>query len=225
MRRKLRYIPPNSLVEVTAKTIQDRYLLRPGSEMNRRFIGVMARAKSFYDVRVHSVSVMSNHWHGLVSPADAERVERHHRQARQPVEGAKVLLKLSAVSHARERPREAVQRVERALDVLDLEEEPVLQLVARHNLMAFLLECNELREARAVFDELPETEDRLLGLRRSWLEGELLRAEGDLGGAAERYDATRVGYLAPDAGGPRSSPTSPWSTRKTPSAPPGPRVL
>jgi hypothetical protein len=45
MGRKLRYIPPNSLVEVTGKTIQGRYLLRPGSEMNRRFLDV-PRAKS-----------------------------------------------------------------------------------------------------------------------------------------------------------------------------------
>ena len=74
MGRKLRYIPPDSLVEVSAKTIQGRYLRRPGSEMNRRFIGVLARAKSLYEVRVHSVSVMSNHWHGLVSPADAEEL-------------------------------------------------------------------------------------------------------------------------------------------------------
>jgi hypothetical protein len=74
MGRKLRFIPPNSLVEVTATTIQGRYLLRPGPEMNRRFIGVVARAKSLYDVRVHAISCLSNHWHGLVSPADAEQL-------------------------------------------------------------------------------------------------------------------------------------------------------
>ena len=74
MGRTLRYIPPDSLVEVTAKTIQGRYLLRPGTEMNRRFIGVLARAKSLYEVRVHSVSVLPSHWHGLVSPADAEQL-------------------------------------------------------------------------------------------------------------------------------------------------------
>jgi hypothetical protein len=42
--------------------------------MNRRFIGVVARAKSLYEVQVHSVSVLSGHWHGLVSPADAEQL-------------------------------------------------------------------------------------------------------------------------------------------------------
>ena len=76
MTRKLRYVPPDGLVEVTAKTIQGRYLLRPGPEMNRRFVGVLAKAKSLYQVKVHSVSCLSNHWHGLVSPGDAQKLAR-----------------------------------------------------------------------------------------------------------------------------------------------------
>jgi REP element-mobilizing transposase RayT len=76
MARKLRYVPPDGLVEVTAKTIQGRYLLRPGPEMNRRFVGVVAKAKALYKVKVHSVSCLSNHWHGLVSPGDAQRLAR-----------------------------------------------------------------------------------------------------------------------------------------------------
>lgn len=71
MGRRKRFIPPRCLVEVSAKTTQARYLLRPGPELNRRFIGVLARAQRFYDVQVHAVACLSNHWHGLLSPRDA----------------------------------------------------------------------------------------------------------------------------------------------------------
>lgn len=162
----------------------------------------LGRGRAEATVLSLKASLLIDEYRHLEAEALLERVERYHRQNRQHVEAAKVLLQLAMVSHARERPRDAVQRVERALDILDLEEEAVLQMVARHNLVAFLLDCNELHDARAVFDELPEPEDRLLRLRRTWLEGDLLRAEGDLDGAAERYDTTRVGYLAPDLGGP-----------------------
>lgn len=74
MARKLRFVPPGSLVEVTAKTIQGRYLLRPSPEMNRRFIGVVARAKSVYEVEIHAVVCLSNHYHMLVSPRDAQQL-------------------------------------------------------------------------------------------------------------------------------------------------------
>jgi len=141
-------------------------------------------------------SLLLDQYRNLEAEALLERVERHYRVNRQRVEAAKALLKLAMVSRARELPQEAAERAERALDVLDLEDEPVLQVVARHNLVNYLLDSGDLRQARLVFDELPETADRLLRLRRTWLEGDLLRAEGDLDGAARRYDETRVGYLA-----------------------------
>ncbi len=74
MSRKLRFVPPNSLVEVSAKTIQARYLLRPGTEMNRRYIGILARAKACFGVKVHAVACLSNHHHLLVSPEDAQQL-------------------------------------------------------------------------------------------------------------------------------------------------------
>lgn len=76
MPRRKRFIPPRSLVEVSAKTIQARYLLRPSRELNRRFIGILARARALYDVQVHVVSCLSNHWHALVSPRDALSLAR-----------------------------------------------------------------------------------------------------------------------------------------------------
>lgn len=76
MPRRKRFVPPRSLVEVSGKTTQARYLLRPGPEMNRRFVGVLARARRLYDVQVHAVTCLSNHWHALVSPKDAWHLAR-----------------------------------------------------------------------------------------------------------------------------------------------------
>ncbi len=79
MSRKLRFVPPGSMVEVTAKTVQARFLLRPGPEMNRRYVGILARAKARYDVKVHAVACLSNHHHLLLSPKDAEQLAQFMR--------------------------------------------------------------------------------------------------------------------------------------------------
>lgn len=76
MPRRKRFIPHDSLVEVTGKTFQSRYLLRPSPELNRRVIGVFARAKQRYGVKIHALTVLSNHYHCLVSPGDADRLAR-----------------------------------------------------------------------------------------------------------------------------------------------------
>lgn len=75
--RKLRHIEPRSLVEVVATTFQRRYLLRPSPELRRLFLGVLAKAQSMYpDVEIHAVTVLSNHYHMLVTPDDANRLAR-----------------------------------------------------------------------------------------------------------------------------------------------------
>lgn len=76
MPRTLRYIPTDSLVEVSGKTAQARFLLRPSEELNRRLIGVLARARCIYEVRIHAVSILSNHWHALLSVRDAHQLAR-----------------------------------------------------------------------------------------------------------------------------------------------------
>lgn len=42
--------------------------------MNRRYIGILARAKARYGVKVHAVACLSNHHHLLLSPEDAEQL-------------------------------------------------------------------------------------------------------------------------------------------------------
>jgi REP element-mobilizing transposase RayT len=67
MGRPLRHIPEGgSLVEVTNRTIQGRFLLRPGEELNRTVKGVLARAARLHEVQVMGGVYLSNHYHLLV---------------------------------------------------------------------------------------------------------------------------------------------------------------
>jgi len=64
-----RFIPSSStgaLVEVTYRTIQGRFLLRPSPELNELVVGVLARAQSFCDAELIGIVVMSNHVHLLL---------------------------------------------------------------------------------------------------------------------------------------------------------------
>jgi REP element-mobilizing transposase RayT len=64
------------MVEVVTRTIHGRLLLRPDPETTERIAGVFARAQKLYDMPIHAVAVLSNHYHLLLSPRDAEHLAR-----------------------------------------------------------------------------------------------------------------------------------------------------
>lgn len=75
MGRDLRYLPtPGTLVELTVRTIQQRFLLRPGTRLNQLVVGVLARGQAATDMRVHAVVAMSNHLHVLASPESTKQL-------------------------------------------------------------------------------------------------------------------------------------------------------
>ena len=77
MGRRLRYIPPGGcLVEVTNRTIQGRYLLRPSQQLNELLIGILGRAQRLYGVELHACSVLSNHYHLLLTVKSALQMAR-----------------------------------------------------------------------------------------------------------------------------------------------------
>lgn len=76
MGRTPRFIPPGGLVEITNRTLQGRRLLKPSPTLNQLVIGVLARAQRHYDIPIHAFVFMSNHYHLLLSPPDAERLSR-----------------------------------------------------------------------------------------------------------------------------------------------------
>ena len=72
MARPLRYAPPHSVVEVTNRTIQGRFLLRPSPALNALILGIIGRAQLFYNIEIYALAFLSTHYHMLVSPADAK---------------------------------------------------------------------------------------------------------------------------------------------------------
>jgi len=74
MPRPLRYVPPGRMVEVTSRTIQGRYLLKPSPELREIFIGVLAYAQQSRPVSIHAFSCLFTHYHLLLTPADAHQL-------------------------------------------------------------------------------------------------------------------------------------------------------
>ncbi len=74
MCRRLRFIPPGSLVEVTCRTVQGRLLLSPTPILRDLTLGVLARAARLYPVELHAFAFLSNHFHLLVTVESAQRL-------------------------------------------------------------------------------------------------------------------------------------------------------
>lgn len=74
MSRRLRFLPPNSLVEVTSRTLQGRLLLQPTHRIAELCRGVLARAVRRYPVEIHAFVFLGNHYHLLLSASDSQRL-------------------------------------------------------------------------------------------------------------------------------------------------------
>jgi REP element-mobilizing transposase RayT len=74
MARRLRFIPPGSLVEVSCRTVHGRLLLRPSPILRDLTLGILARAARLYPVEIHAFAFLSNHFHLLLTVADARRL-------------------------------------------------------------------------------------------------------------------------------------------------------
>jgi len=77
MGRRVRFVPPGgALVEVTCRTIQARFLLRPSPGLREITLGVLGRAQRRYGVAIQAFVFLSNHYHLLVWVRDAEQLAR-----------------------------------------------------------------------------------------------------------------------------------------------------
>ena len=77
MSRKLRFVPEGgALVEVTCRTIQGRYLLRPSQQLNDTLLGVLGRAQRLCPVEICSFTFLSSHYHMLLRVGDAQQLAR-----------------------------------------------------------------------------------------------------------------------------------------------------
>ena len=115
-----------------------------------------------------------------------------YREARdRHLEGRALIQKGTALGHLG-RYAEAVRLIRRGLSRIDLLEEPGLLVTAHHNLIVFLTESGQHRQAR---EDLARTRqlyqdlgERMNLVRLRWLEGKIAREEGNLeeAGAALR---------------------------------------
>ena len=79
---KTPFVPPSlspTLVFVTCRTVQGRFLFRPGPEFNDLFLGILGRAQRRHDMRICGVCVMSSHFHLLLVVDDVRQLARFMR--------------------------------------------------------------------------------------------------------------------------------------------------
>ncbi|HXO19096.1 MAG TPA: hypothetical protein VOA87_04130 [Thermoanaerobaculia bacterium] len=76
MGRRLRYLAPegSGLVEVTCRTLQGRFLLRPGKALNEIVLGTLGRAQELYPAGICAFAFSSNHYHLLLRVEDAQQM-------------------------------------------------------------------------------------------------------------------------------------------------------
>ena len=76
MPRPLRFVPANSVVEITTRTLQGRLLLTPSPELTDIILGVIGKAQDLYKMSIHAFVVLGTHTHFLLSPPSAEKLAR-----------------------------------------------------------------------------------------------------------------------------------------------------
>jgi tetratricopeptide (TPR) repeat protein len=121
-------------------------------------------------------------------------VEAHYERTGQRIDLARTQLKRALVSSARGEPREAAEKCAQAFGNLDRDEDSRLAGLAGQNAVYYLLCAGETERARSLFSNLPASDERMVQLRRRWIEASLLRAEGRLGLAMEAFDEVRRTY-------------------------------
>jgi len=72
--RRLRFVPQNHLAEITSRTLHGKLLLRPGASFNDIFLGILGRAQRRFSMTIHYASVLSNHYHLLLSPTSHQQL-------------------------------------------------------------------------------------------------------------------------------------------------------
>ncbi len=84
--RKLRYVPQSrTLVSITNRTLQERYLFTPGPSFDDLFLGILGRTQRMHEMDIAAVTVLSNHFHLLLTVDDAKEVSDFMRDLQSSV--------------------------------------------------------------------------------------------------------------------------------------------
>jgi hypothetical protein len=76
MPRPLRFVPEQSLVEITTRTLQGRLLLKPSPELTDLILGIIGKAQGLYGMTIHAFVFLSTHAHFLLSPSGADQLAK-----------------------------------------------------------------------------------------------------------------------------------------------------
>ncbi|MCB9565079.1 MAG: hypothetical protein H6709_24935 [Kofleriaceae bacterium] len=77
MGHPLRCYYPGVVYEITSRTIQERFLLRPGPRSAEIIVGVLARGLELHpEVALHAFNYQSDHYHMMMSSSDGARLSR-----------------------------------------------------------------------------------------------------------------------------------------------------
>src|SRR5882724_9150956 len=75
MPRKLRYLPePRTLVFITCRPVQGRFLPRPGPALNDIVLGTLGRCQRNHDLTLCAVTALSSHFHLLAVVEDTRQI-------------------------------------------------------------------------------------------------------------------------------------------------------
>jgi REP element-mobilizing transposase RayT len=73
MPRKLRFVPhARTLISITCRAVQGRFLFRPGPQLNNLVLGAVGRAQRRYETTISALVVLSSHLHLLLIVDAAE---------------------------------------------------------------------------------------------------------------------------------------------------------
>ncbi len=76
MPRRLRNLAAEAVVEVTIRTIQGRFLLRPSDDVHEIVLGILARAQERTGIQLHAFVFMSNHYHLILTIPDGNALAK-----------------------------------------------------------------------------------------------------------------------------------------------------
>jgi hypothetical protein len=77
MGRRLRSFTPNAVYSATIRTVQERFLLRPGDKLRETINGIIAQAQELFPaVRLFAYAYLSNHAHLLLASTCGQQMTR-----------------------------------------------------------------------------------------------------------------------------------------------------
>jgi len=121
-------------------------------------------------------------------------VEAFYRRAEDGRSLARTLLQRAMVAAGQGDFTSAAQECGKAAASLHPRRDARLAVLARQNAVHYFIQAGDVERARELFDVLPPAEGRSMALRRKWVEGDLLRAEGRHLQALDAYQEARRGY-------------------------------